>query len=383
MDIEPFALERYFARHEFSARYLLSCSDCEPLSLAELVAMADAESLESWRELRLGYTESAGHPLLREAIAGLYPGLTPDETLVAAPEEAIFLFMHAILERGDHVVCTVPAYQSLHAVARSIGCEVSSWEPDEGRGWSFDHGALESLLRTNTRLVVVNFPHNPTGYVPSRADFEALVGLVHRRGIHLLSDEMYRFLDVEPGSALPAACELSERAHSLGGLSKAFGLPGLRVGWIATHDRRLIGRLAELKDYTTICASAPSEVLAIIALRQRPAIVERHLGCLRRNVTLLGGFLGDRDDLFAWNPPRGGSVCFPRLLFTGDAQAFCDTLVEQAGIMLVPSTTFACGNRHVRIGFGRENLPEVLHHFGDYLDRFVAPRSRRSSSGRG
>jgi aspartate/methionine/tyrosine aminotransferase len=369
MQIEPFALERYFAKHEFSARYLLSCSDCEALSLTELLAMADAETAELWRGLRLGYTESSGHPLLREAIAGLYGGLSSSDVLVAAPEEAIFLFMHAVLTPGDHVVCTVPAYQSLTAVARSIGCEVSSWKPDEDRGWRFDLGILASLLRVDTRLVVVNFPHNPTGYVPPRADFEALVDLVRRRAIHLLSDEMYRLLDVDPGASLPAACDLSETAHSLFGLSKSFGLPGLRVGWIASRDRRLINRLAVLKDYTTICASAPSEILAIIALRRRAAIVARQLERLRRNLDVLGRFFAERDILFSWHRPRGGSVCFPRLEFTDDSQAFCDALVARAGIMLAPSTLFAYGNRHVRIGFGRENLPEVLDRFADYLDR--------------
>jgi len=369
VDIEPFALERYFAKHEFTAGHLLSCSDCEPLSLAELLAMADSEMEALWRELRLGYTESAGHPLLREAIAELYTSIAAEDVLVAAPEEAVFLLMHALLRAGDHVVCIAPAYQSLHAVARSIGCEVSTWEPEEDRGWRFDLESLQSLLRPDTRLVVVNFPHNPTGCVPARADFEALVDLVGRRGIHLLSDEMYRLLEVEPGTTLPAACDLSETAHSLFGLSKSFGLPGLRLGWIASRDRRLIGRLMALKDYTTICASAPSEILAIIGLRRRTEIVGRQLDRLRRNLDALDAFLAERRALFSWTRPRGGSVCFPRLLFTDDASAFCDTLVEQSGIMLVPSTLFAHGNQHVRIGFGRADLPEVLTRFGDHLDR--------------
>jgi aspartate/methionine/tyrosine aminotransferase len=373
-DIEPFALERYFAKHEFTARHLLSCSDCEPLSLAELLAMADAETEKLWRELRLGYTESAGHPLLREEIAGLYPELGADGVLVAAPEEAIFLFMQAVLEPGDHVVCAFPVYQSLHAVARSIGCEVSAWEPEESRGWRFDVGRLESLLRASTRLVVVSFPHNPTGYVPSRSDFESLVDLVSRRGIDLLSDEMYRLLALDPGTTLPAACDLAPKAHSLFGLSKSFGLPGLRVGWIASRDRRLLERMAVLKDYTTICASAPSEILALMALRRRSAIVEHQLARVRGNLQTLAAFFTGREHLFSWIPPRGGSVCFPRLLFTDDARAFCEALVTRSGIMLVPSTLFDYGNQHVRVGFGRADLPEVLDRFGEHLDRAEGER---------
>ena len=163
MEIAPFQLERYFAKYEFSARYLLSSSDCEAVSMADLLAKADRDISLLWEELKLGYTESWGHPLLREAIAELYTDLEAKDVLVIVPEEGIFLSMHALLDPGDHVVCTYPGYQSLHEVARSIGCELSTWEPDEGRGWFFNIQDLGSLMREGTKLVVVNFPHNPTG----------------------------------------------------------------------------------------------------------------------------------------------------------------------------------------------------------------------------
>jgi aspartate/methionine/tyrosine aminotransferase len=367
MRIAPFALERYFARHEFTARHLLSASDCEASSMAELLELADAETSRLWSELRLGYTESPGHPLLREAIAALYPGVDPGDVLVVVPEEGIFLLVHALLERGDHVICTWPAYQSLHEVARAIGCEVSPWEPDEARGWRFDLEALEALLRPETRLIVVNFPHNPTGHVPPAADFEALLELARGRGVHLLSDEMYRFLEVDRGATLPAACERYGRAASLCGLSKTFGLPGLRVGWVVTRDRELLARVAALKDYTTICGSAPAEILAIIALRAREAIIGRQVARIRRNLTALDAFFGEHRQRMAWNRPAGGSVCLPRVLAAPDTAALCEELLRETGIMLVPSALFGYGGRHVRIGFGREDLPVVLDRFSDYL----------------
>jgi len=367
--IPSFELERYFAAHEFTARYLLSCSDCEALSMTELLGMADAESRDLWAQLELRYTDSQGHPLLRQAIADIYANIDASDILVAAPEEAIFLLMHALLEAGDHVVVMAPAYQSLHEVARSIGCAVDNWEPDEEQGWRFDIASLEERLHSNTKLVVVNFPHNPTGYVPPKEDFQALVELTRKRGIYLLADEMYRYLEMNPDSTLPSACELYDNAISLFGLSKSFGLPGLRIGWLASQNRDILKRVLALKDYTTICNSAPSEILAIIGIRNREQIIERQLARLHKNLSVLDGFFDDYRDCFSWSRPIGSSVCFPRMLLKQDTSIFCDELVNKAGIMLVPSRLFQYGERHVRIGFGRENLPEVISVFATYLDQ--------------
>lgn len=367
MKITPFKLERYFAKYEFSTRYLLSCSDCEPLSMEELVQMADNKSKQLWETLKLGYTESAGHPLLREAIAKQYSSIDVDDILTVVPEEGIFLFMNALLEPGDHMLCTFPGYQSLYAVADSIGCQVSAWEPDEAQGWRFELAQLEKKLRPNTRLVVVNFPHNPTGYLPLRKPYEDLIRLVAQKGITLLSDEMYRFLEIEAGTTLPSACDLYENAVSLSGLSKAFGLPGLRIGWMVSKNQEIISRMSVLKDYTTICASAPSEILGIIALDNMKQIIDQQLARIRRNLSVLDSFFSAHDNWFAWARPSAGSICFPQLLAPEGADAFCEDLVNSAGIMLVPSSTFNFGNRHVRVGFGRQDLPEVLERFADYL----------------
>jgi aspartate/methionine/tyrosine aminotransferase len=369
MEIAPFHLERYFAKYEFSSRYLLSSSDCESLSLTELLAMADPELSDLWEGLKLGYTESWGHPLLRAEIANVYQGIKPSDVLVVVPEEGIFLLMHALLQAGDHVVSTFPGYQSLYEIARSIGCQVSTWEPDEGQGWHFDLDQLAAKLRANTKLVVVNFPHNPTGSVPSPSEFAALVELVRQQGAYLLSDEMYRYLEVEPGTTLPAACQLYERALSLFGLSKSFGLPGLRLGWLASQDSQAMKKISQLKDYTTICSSAPSEILAIIALRSKSSLLEQQVSRVRKNVAVLDTFFERHPDLFSWNRPQGGSICFPRMLQIEDTFNFCEQLVVETGIMLAPSRVFQFGDHHVRIGFGRDNLPLVIELFAEYLDQ--------------
>ncbi|MFN2187419.1 MAG: aminotransferase class I/II-fold pyridoxal phosphate-dependent enzyme [Candidatus Promineifilaceae bacterium] len=367
MKIEPFALERYFATHEFSARYLLSSSDCESLSLLELVEMAHKDRVELWIDLKLGYTESQGHPRLRQEIAGTYRDIDSDEILGVIPEEGIFLLMHALLEPGDHIVCTFPGYQSLYEIARSIGCGVSFWEPVEENGWFFDPQQLEYLVTDKTRLVVMNFPHNPTGYLPDREDYLAMLEIASKRGIHVLSDEMYRYLEVSEEDLLPAGCEIYERAISLSGLSKAYGLPGLRIGWTVSKDRDLLRRMMALKDYTTICASAPSEVLAIFALTNREQIIAQQRQRLIRNLELLDRFFDSFKDMFDWRRPRAGSIGFAKMKLSGGAQKFCEAAVIEAGIMIAPSTVFNYGDDHIRLGFGREDLPEVLDVFSAYL----------------
>lgn len=369
MKIESFALERYFARHEFSARYLLSSSDCEALSMNTLLEMADSESLALWQNLKFSYTETFGHPALREAIADIYPILTADNVLVTAPEEGIFLAMQTLLEPEDHVICTYPGYQSLYALARSIGCDVSLWECNEDRGWHFDLQHLDQMMRPDTKMVVVNFPHNPTGFIPTHEEYETLIDIVGQSSAYLFSDEMYRFLELDLRPPLPAACELYAKAISLCGLSKTFGLPGLRIGWLVAQDDGILDRMSLLRDYTTICNSAPSEILGLMALRNRSEIISLQQSRIRRNMQHLDDFFSAHQDSFVWNRPLAGSICFPRMTKIDDTLDFCEKLVAETGIMLVPSALFRYGQHHIRIGYGRDNFPEVIGYFADYLDR--------------
>ncbi len=314
LPLTPFKLERFFAEHEFNVRHVLSASDPESLSLRELLALADEEARALWDGLSLGYTESPGHPLLRREIAGQYERIAPDEVLVAAPEEAILIAMQALLRPGDHAIVLCPAYQSLYEVAAGAGCEVTRWRLQRGAAWRLDLAALGAAITSKTRLLVVNFPHNPTGFLASPAEQAAIVALARERGLYLFSDEMYRGLEGPGGPQLPAACDLYERAISLAGLSKSFGLPGLRIGWLATRDREALAACARLKDYTTICNGAPSEVLALIALRARQRLLARVLAIVGRNLANADEFFAAHGALFRWLRPSAGTVAFPELL---------------------------------------------------------------------
>jgi aspartate/methionine/tyrosine aminotransferase len=369
MSIRPFALERYFAEHEFTAAYLLCSSDVEPYPMRELLALAGDETRALWDGLSLHYTETAGHPLLRAEIAGLYPGLDPDDVLVfAGAQEAIFAFAQATLGADDHAVVVTPAYQSLHEVARAAGAHVSLVELEHEAGWALDLDAVRRELRPDTRAIVVNFPHNPTGAHIDRATLDVLVRIADEAGVHLFSDEVYRWLEHPPSALLPGAAELSERAVSLGVLSKTFALPGLRIGWLACRDRDLLARIAAIKDYTTICSSAPSEILALVALRRRDDVVARSRAIVDANLPLLDDFFARWDGVFEWVRPRGAAIGFPRLLADVDIDDFARELVEQEGVLILPGSVYEHAGNHFRIGFGRRNMPEALAG----LERFAA-----------
>ena len=297
--LPDFALERYFARWEFRVKHLLCASDVESLSLAELLDLADDQCRALWRDLRLGYTESSGHPLLRAEIASLYQHIIPDEALTfAGAEEAIYVLLNVLLGTGDHAVVAWPAYQSLHEVARGTGADVDLLELDADSGWALDLNALQKLMRPTTRLIVVNFPHNPTGALPDRETFGALVDMARYSGCWLLSDEVYRGLEYDDAQRLPAACDLYEHGISLGVMSKAYALAGLRVGWVACRNSDLLKRLAAFKDYTTICNAAPSEILALIALRAGESLLARSRALVTGNLAHLDRFFEEWKSAF-------------------------------------------------------------------------------------
>ena len=361
--LEPFKLERYFAEYEFRVKYLLSASDCESLSVAELLALADEDGRRRWDTLRLGYTESQGDPSLRAEIAAQYTSIRPEGVLVAAPEEAIFIFMQALLRPGDHVICLQPAYQSLYAVARSIGCEVSPWPvelAENGPGWRLDLERLAGLLRPNTRLLVLNFPHNPTGFVPEQAELEAILELARRHDVIVFGDEMYRGLEHDPARRLPAICDAYERGVSLSGLSKALALPGLRLGWLATRDLGLMPGWMQIKDYTTICSSAPSEVLGLIALRAAAQLLARSRATVQANLALARAAFADQPSRLRWIEPQGGSIAFPAWTGPGTVEDFCQAALERERVMIVPGSMFDYSGAHFRVGLGRRNFAEAL-----------------------
>ncbi|GAA3389381.1 aminotransferase class I/II-fold pyridoxal phosphate-dependent enzyme [Cryptosporangium minutisporangium] len=370
-----FKLEAHFSRWEFAARYHLTASDAQTLTVGELLALGTDADRERFMALPLGYVETWGTDELRAAIAGTYTRCAPDDVLAfAGAEEALFWLMQVLVGPGDHAVVTVPNYQAMETVPLVAGAEVTGVLLDEHDGWRLDLDAVRAALRPNTRVVAVNFPNNPTGAMPDAATWQALVELCAEHGARLVSDEVYRGVELDPSLRLPQAADLSPTAVSLNVLSKSYGLPGLRIGWVACRDHALLETLERHKHYTSICNAGPSELLAAVALRAGETVRARNRAIIAENLPQFDAFFAAHADRFDWARPDGGCVAFPRYRGPDGVETFCRELVETTGVLLLPASVYASALAPVpadrfRIGVGRRDPGPALEAFDAFLRR--------------
>lgn len=365
--MRDFGLEVFFSKWEFAARHHMTASDVESMSLADLVAMASQEQRSAFDNLWLGYTETWGAPALREAIAGTYDTMKAQNILChAGAGEGIYVISKILLGAGDHAIVPTPNYQSAETIPLSI-CDVtgvplrSDPAGNNRGGWRLDLDELKAAIRPETKLISLNFPHNPTGYVMAEGDLLELVALCRQRGIYILSDEVYRGIELDRSNRLPQIADIYEKGISLNVLSKAYGLPGLRIGWIACQDGDVLQQAERYKHFLSICNSGPSEVLGLIALQNSDMILERNRSILRRNLEQLEQLLADFPGLVDWERPLGGCVAYPRYTGRGDVEQFCKSLLEQSGILLLPASIYTseiseAPSDRFRIGFGRDRV---------------------------
>jgi aspartate/methionine/tyrosine aminotransferase len=372
MQLPEFRLESYFSIWEFKARYHLTASDAQTLPVNELLALAGDADRHRWNHLGLGYIPSEGTFELRQAIADTYDAVSAEDVICfAGAEEGLYCAMHALLTPADHAVVLVPNYQSMESVPRSI-CPVSGIALRERYGWRLDIDELRAALRRNTRLVAVNFPNNPTGAIADRKTFESIVSMCRERDIYLFSDEVYRGIERDDEKRLPQAADLYERALSLNVVSKAYGLPGLRVGWVACREHDALEKMLKLKHYLSICNAGPSELLASIALKARESILKRNRDLAAENLRKLDAFFARHADRVEWYTPDGGCVAFPRYLGSDGVEAFCASLVEKAGVLLLPASMYRsellpAPSDRFRIGYGRFGMDDALSAFDAFF----------------
>lgn len=398
MHFDPFRLERFFAATEFDTPHLLAVSDCQTRSVGALLDL-EAGASERFRRLALSYTDSDGSLELREAIAGRYTTVAPDDVLVhATAVEAIYTTMRALLGPGDRVVVQMPAYQALWGAAAMTGAVVVPWWGRPESAWGPDVTELDRLLADDqTRLLVINSPHNPTGWYAGESDLRDIVDAAGRAGVRLFCDEAYRGTEFAPAyPAAPSVVDLDPRAIVLGLVSKGLGLPGLRTGWLASRDADALARVRGYKDFTSICGPAPSEFLSALALRHADVLLAETRDVLSQNFALLSEFMHRFEDWFSWVPPRAGSVTFPLLRNPaqwGGTSAFCDRVRSEAGVLLAPGPLFAplragpggdppadaaleAIQSGVRVGIGRASFPQALSVLAEWLDEHAGDLRR-------
>lgn len=366
-----FQLEEYLGHHEFSAQYLLCCSDAESFQMQDILSMASLEEQNLWDHLKLGYTEVKGLPFLRETIANaLYSPMKPEEILCfSGAEEGIFCALYALIEKEDHVIVLTPCYQSLLEIPKVKGAAFSEISLKEENHWRIDLDEIKKALRPNTKCIIINFPHNPTGQVIEEEELKALVALCENQGIWLFSDEVYRLLGEPKNSWASPAAVLYPRALSLGVMSKAFGMAGLRVGWIACKDQKMLKKIEQVKHYTSICNSAPSEILSLISLRNKDKILERNNQILEMNLQQLDSFFEEYKNLFKWVRPQGGCVGFVKYEKEEPVDVFCEKLLKEESVLLLPASVYKDPRNYFRIGFGRKNMGEALNRLKEFLKR--------------
>ncbi|MFC6443989.1 aminotransferase class I/II-fold pyridoxal phosphate-dependent enzyme [Shinella zoogloeoides] len=371
--LPDFRLETHFSRWEFKARHHMTASDAETMTMSALLALAGPEDREAWDRLSLGYTETWGAPALRETIASTYDTLSAADILTfAGAGEGIYCAMLALLAPGDHAIVTVPNYQSMETLPLAIAGNVTGVALRPENRWQLDLDEVRAALRPETKLIAVNFPNNPTGAIADKAIFHGLVDLCAERGIHLFSDEVYRGLEVHEEKRLPQAADLFDKGVSVNVTSKAYGLPGLRIGWIASRDRALLARMEKMKHYLSIANAGPSEVLANIALKARETIFARNRALCAENMAKLDVFFAQYPYLYEWTEPDGGCVAFARYLGKDGVEEHCRRLVEEKGVLLLPSSLFVSDLLPVpmdrfRVGVGRRNIDAGLEAWRAFL----------------
>jgi aspartate/methionine/tyrosine aminotransferase len=366
---EDFALGSFLARWGRLARHDLSASESATLALPALLAMAEPEDRARWDALAFGYADPHGAPWLRVAIAARHRALSPDDvSCCAGAQEGLACVAHALLGPGDHAIVVLPIYQpSERAVTALAAASGVMLEVRSGR-WHLDPERIAAAIRPETKLILMNIPNSPTGAGLDAATMDALVALCRERGIWLINDEVYR-LSGAPAAALPPVADLYERGVSIDGVSKAFGLPGLRVGWVACKDRALLARVLVAKSGLSSCLAGTSEILARIALRAEGRILARNRRIASENAARLRDVFRRHPGLFE-DAETATAFAFPRYVGAGSAEAFAAALLRETGVLVLPSGLWQSPlaevpRDHLRLGLGRENASASL----DALER--------------
>jgi aspartate/methionine/tyrosine aminotransferase len=372
--MRDFALEVYFSKWEFAAKYNMTGSDAQNITLKELLSLASPADREEFENLPLGYTETFGAPTLRVEIAKTYDTVKPEHVLCfAGAVEAIYVATQVLLEVDDHAIVITPNYQAAETVPLSI-CEVTGVPLAFERGWDLDIERLRRAVRPNTKLISINFPNNPTGRIIPRASFDAIVEICRKQGIWLFSDEVFRLIERDSTLRLPQAVDVYERGISVNVMSKAYGLPGLRIGWLACKERDTLVRFERYKHFLSLCNSGPSEVLARIALKARDKILDKTRAIVRKNIAVLNEFFSEYSSLFDWKEPDGSCVGFIRYKGKDGVEAFTKRLVEESGVLFLPASIYRSELNEVpsdcmRVGFGRTHVPEGLEVMRRWMKR--------------
>ncbi len=371
MKLEVFEMERLQSIWENRVTHNLSESGVHPMSLGELVDPKDQDAIF---DQRFVYVQTNGTPALRESIAALYPGATADNVVVGnGTAEANYITVWHLVEPGDEVVMMLPNYMQIWGVVRGQGAAVVPWRLREDRAWQGDAEELASLVTPRTKLIAVCNPNNPTGSILSESAMRAIVAVADKVGAYVLADEVYRGAELD-GALTRSFWGLSDRVLVACGLSKAYGLPGLRIGWVV-GQAPMVADLWARKDYLSIAPSSLSDHLARVALQPkvRPRILERTRGIVNANFPVLQEWMNGHGSGFRLVPPRAGAIAYPRYSWPINSTRLMERLRDEQSLLVVPGDQFGMDG-YLRIGLGNE--PEDLKAGLARMDRVLESLGR-------
>ena len=282
-------------------------------------------------------------------------------------EESIYVIMRALLRLGDEIVVQMPSYQSLSVIAKETGCRIIEFRSSFEEGWNFDLIKLQSQITTKTKMLVLNYPHNPTGACLLDEDMEIIAQMCREYDLYLVSDEVYRFLKIDRIYSDSSFADLYDKAIAIGSFSKTFAAPGLRLGWIAAKDAGILSEIMTYRHFTSTCCNLPCQYIANEIMKKRAVIIRRNNDIIQGNAKLLKQFIAQHPDIFDYVPPKGASMAYVRLLGGVSARDFCKEILEHTGVLIVPSSVLDDSDEYLRIGLGRKNFLECLERVSDYL----------------
>ena len=376
---EPIRSEKLLAKTN-DIKHRFYASSAEPLTHKELIELTknrgDQHLVVLFNDHSLGYSETGGSLDLREEIAKLYgPDINADNIVVfPGAQTGMTLTAQALLDESDHSIVITPSYQSLELGVKYAGSKITRVALSPDNNWEIDLDKIKAAIQDNTKYIVLNDPHNPSGALMSKKIKRSLIKIAEKHNILIFSDEVYRLLELDPSDRSPSMADLSSKGIALGTMSKPFGAGGTGVGWVVCQDMAVKDKLRKAQHINAVCVSRAGEIQAIMALRAKDEIISKNMRIIEKNLSLLDTFFAENEDLFEWVRPVAGCIGFVKFKgpLTGDDLSA--QLLEK-GILVFPASIFDCGGdlkQYFRVGFGRKTMPAALQAFGKFVDEHRA-----------
>jgi len=376
---KPVAHHQYIKSLGHTTQYTLSDSCCETMTLGQLLAMPNAKDL---MDMTLSYASIQGLPDLRVAIAALYRSVQKEDrsvqkehvTIFAGAQEALFSVFNSVLGEGDEVIVFTPCYPPLLETPTLVNAKVVTIALQFEDQWQINIEAVAAAITPKTKAISLNFPHNPTGAILQESDRQQIASLAKAHDLYLIVDDVSLLSDFDDMGLqhdfLHSECEAYRERHKtivVGVMSKSFGLSGLRIGWAITMDQQLRDSLIRVKSYTSICASAVDEQLALIALTNKDTIIERNNQIIKNNLRVMDEFMQRQSGGLDWVKPKAGIMGLIKSNLCRTSHEVSKQLAKQEGVLILPGDLFSIEGEYFRIGFGRENFPQILEKFERFL----------------